>query len=370
MRKTALTKALPDQPEQPELFGSPNVTNLPIKDDDVSMSYPIFALRADTGKRVINAAHGKKIIVIPSGSGAATVRDKDLLLYINSQIMHRLNACREEGGPSAVTDDLFLTPEEQLNRNIDSVKRVNSVQRTFAVDAHRFLSETKRGNGRKSYENIIGMLNRLQGTQIQTDIARGGLQYLESFNIIERFQVVSSAKRTITVKDAKSHHAVEEEITRPHIFTVTLSEWFYNGLLNFEVLTLDDSYYKISKDIDRRMYELARKHCGRQPMFKINIKDLAARVGTNANNIYKFRAEVMRIIREETLINYRVALDRSKPIDDVVFYTSDSAKLSKELLNRGPAHITWFESLIRHENVDRVAPPPRGRKAKALKETE
>lgn len=42
-------------------------------------------------------------------------------------------------------------------------------------------------------------------------------------------------------------------------YKITLSDWLYNAVEGFEVLTLHRDYFRLRKPMERRIYELARK---------------------------------------------------------------------------------------------------------------
>ncbi|WP_298938457.1 replication initiator protein A [uncultured Ruegeria sp.] len=44
---------------------------------------------------------------------------------------------------------------------------------------------------------------------------------------------------------------------------VTLSDWVFNAIQTKEVLTISRDYFRLKKPLERRMYEIARKHCGK-----------------------------------------------------------------------------------------------------------
>lgn len=46
---------------------------------------------------------------------------------------------------------------------------------------------------------------------------------------------------------------------------VVLSDWLYRAAMAKSVLTLSRNYFRLRKPLERRIYELARKHCGRLP---------------------------------------------------------------------------------------------------------
>ncbi len=304
-----------DKPAQGELFVC-EIANWPVKDDLASMEIPLFSLskNKDTGTREYRRGN-KTIRVIPSSVGAATVFDKDLLLYISSQIIEALN-------------------------------RGQTVSRTVQVDSSDFLVGTERGDGRASFERILDMLRRLRGTTIETNIPTGGVRQTDGFSMIDTYKVLSEKKSVSVVKNKKTGATKEVEITRVLRFTVTISEWLFNGLMKYEVLKLNSRYFKLSKPTDRRLYEIARKHCGDQPMWKINMDLLAEKAGIKGAR-FKVRNEIREAIERNNLLEYDIALDPKPKPDDVVFYTRDPAKLSKELIRING--YLWFQSLERSD---------------------
>lgn len=52
---------------------------------------------------------------------------------------------------------------------------------------------------------------------------------------------------------------------------LVLSEWLYRAILGREVLTLNRDYFRLSGELERRLYELARKHCGHQSRWTISL---------------------------------------------------------------------------------------------------
>jgi len=52
---------------------------------------------------------------------------------------------------------------------------------------------------------------------------------------------------------------------------MTLSEWLYNAAIGREVLTLNRDYFRLDGGLARRLYELARKHCGHQTKWAVSL---------------------------------------------------------------------------------------------------
>ena len=293
-------------PEQGDLFRC-EITNWPLKDDIASMEFPIFSLSKNKDLETREYRRGNRVVkIIPSGVGAATVFDKDLLLYVASQLIEAKN----QGKP---------------------------LSRTVMVESCDFLVGTERGDGRASFERIVDLLDRLRGTTIQTNIETGGITQTEGFGMIDNYKIISEKKRLETQIGERGKKEVTRHISRVLQFSVTISEWLYNGLMNYEVLTLDHAYFRLSRSIERRLYEIARKHCGDQPMWKINIDLLAEKIGTRVSRA-KFRDELRQTIKADALPEYRLALDTSAKPTDVVFYTRNSGKLSRELVRHNLSH--------------------------------
>ena len=341
-RRRAKSKTPPEvmEPEQGELFLC-EIVNWSVKDDLASMEYPLFSLSKTKDVTVREYRRGNRVVrIIPSGAGAAMMFDKDLLIYAGSQIVE----ARNQGLP---------------------------VSRTVQINSIDFLLGTNRGDGGGSFERIISMLRRLRGTTIETNIPTGKekITQTDGFSMIDGFRVHSGSSRQVLTTNEKTGKIEEADVEKVYSFSITLSEWLYNALLNVEVLTLDRGYFELGRPLDRRLYELARKHVGDQPMWKCNIDLLAEKVGTTRPRS-KFRDELRTAIENDELPQYRVALDPGASPDDVVFYTRDSAKLAKGL--QVTNNHTWFQTLERSDNVAvwRARLAERSKKWKASRKVE
>lgn len=292
-------------PKEPDLFVC-NLASWSVKDDMASMDVPIFSLARHGDKKVRAYQRGNKSLTItPSVLGAATVFDKDLLLFVVSQIIEAKN----KGLP---------------------------VSRTVRVDSYDYLVGTDRGDGRKSFEGIMGTLRRLKGTNLETNITTGSVKQIKGFGLIENYQILTEKKRTSI-----------DAVTRVLSFEITLSEWLMNGLDEFQVLTLDRDYFKLSKSIDRRIYEIAKWHCRDQAMWKINIDLLAGKAGISRER-FKFRLDIRGLIERQPLPGYFIALDTATSPDSVVFYSREPAALTRYLISKNL--IKWFETLERKKD--------------------
>ncbi|WP_299555893.1 replication initiator protein A [uncultured Tateyamaria sp.] len=226
------------------------------KDDLGTMEHPIFSLSTRPDRRILSYAHNDtRVEVIPSVKGRATIHDKDILIYCISQLMAGLNAGQ-------------------------------AVSRVLHLRAHDLLVATNRDTSGDGYQRLRDAFERLAGTRITTNIETGGTETTRGFGLIESWEIVrrSRAGRMISV-------------------TVTLSEWIFRAVLAKSVLTLSRDYFRLRKPLERRVYELARKHCGRQAEWKIGIPTLHKKAGSAAP-VRVFRAAIRRMIAEDHLPDY------------------------------------------------------------------
>ena len=262
-----------------------------LKDDGASMEAPIFTLstKADLSVwRWVSKDGNRSVKVAPSVLGRATQHDKDVLIYVVSQIT------------------------EALNRGRDDAQ--NRVVRFTVYD---FLVTTNRGVGGDDYKRLQEAFERLAGTRITTDIKTGGQRTREGFGIIDRWKIIEKSS------DDERMVAVE----------ITLSEWLYNAVQAYEVLTIHPDYFRLRKPIARRLYELARKHCGHQAQWQISLQLLYEKSGSRGS-IYEFHEALKGISAEDSLPEYRVRLSQPGKVSEVkvTFYTRDMKRLARARL--------------------------------------
>lgn len=245
-----------------------------MKDDGVSMEAPIFTLATKPDTSVWHWESKDKsraVTVTPSVLGRATQHDKDLLIYVVSQMT------------------------EALNRG-----RLDASHRTVRFRVYDYLVSTNKRVGGKEYERLQQALERLRGTSIKTNIKTGGARVKEGFGIIESWKIIERAP------DDDRMIGVE----------VTISAWLFNAVQAHEVLTISSDYFRLRKPLERRLYELARKHCGSQDSFTIGLALLQEKCGSRGT-IYEFRRMLREIIADDLLPDYRLVPDWPK--DQVTF---------------------------------------------------
>jgi len=83
-----------------------------------------------------------------------------------------------------------------------------------------------------------------------------------------------------------------------------------------QVLTLSPDYFRLRKALDRRIYELARKHCGQQPMWKVSIAVLYEKSGSSAP-LRNFRIDIRSLAESGEMPDYFMSYDQEN--DNVIF---------------------------------------------------
>ena len=92
-----------------------------------------------------------------------------------------------------------------------------------------------------------------------------------------------------------------------HYCEVVLSDWMMRAIEHKEVLSIHEAYFRIRRPLERRVYEICRKHCGVQKGWKIDLENLKIKTGSNAT-IYKFRHNIRQIIADDDTPFYKLEL--------------------------------------------------------------
>jgi len=108
---------------------------------------------------------------------------------------------------------------------------------------------------------------------------------------------------------------------------ITLSRWLYNAIMNREVLTISRDYFRLRKGMERRLYEIARKHCGYQTSWTIGLALLHKKSGSSGTQ-KEFRRKVRGIAKSNHMPDYRIVYDSTE--DQVVFYSRTPRGAIKE----------------------------------------
>src|SRR5579863_3457600 len=259
-----------------------DVADAVLKDIMPEMEHPFYSLSKKPETTIRRYEHnGNWLEIVPGVKGQATIYDKDILIYCISQLMEKLKH-KEKVGP-----------------------RVRITSRDLLIFANR-------GTAGKDYDALCEALDRLEGTRIKTNIMTGGEEQRDSFGLID----ASSVRRK---------HGLDGRLVW---IEVRLSDWVFNAIQSQEVLTLHRDYFRLRKPMERRLYELARKHCGRQSSFKISLETLLKKSGSQSP-IKRFREMVKHIARHDHLPDYHLTFDEKT--DMAMFFNRDGKWVERPL---------------------------------------
>lgn len=236
------------------------------------MEHPFYSLSKKPETTVKRYRNGENWLEItPSVKGLATIYDKDILIYCISQIMAKL----------------------KLGELVSPRVRINS---------RELLIFTNRGTSGREYQSLLDALDRLEGTRIRTNIVSGDEEQIDGFGLID----ASSIRRK---------HGLDGRLLWCE---VKLSDWVFNAIRKEEVLTLHRDYFRLRKPIERRVYEIARKHCGQQRTWRITLRKLLLKTGSQSPE-KRFRQMIKQLVQHDHLPDYNVTFDEA---EDMIIFTN------------------------------------------------
>jgi plasmid replication initiation protein len=232
------------------------------KDDMATMEHPLFSLATKPDMRHLEYRSGDNVMKIrPSGLGLPTIFDKDILIFVISQLMHRKN-------------------------------RGEAIGETVRFSARELCVATNRQIGGDHYKRLENAFARLQGTQFVTNVRTGGKIETRIFSLIDEGGFVRT----------------DDERFRLDYCEVKLSRWLMRAIESDQVVTISNDYFRLRRPLERRLYEIARKHCGSKPKWQIGLTTLQNKTGSNAP-IKRFRHNLREIIKADVTPFYRFELD-------------------------------------------------------------
>ena len=259
-----------------------DVADAALKDLIPQMEHPFYSLSKKRDTEIRKYEHnGNYVEITPSVKGLATIYDKDILIYCISQIMEKL-------------------------------KRQEKVSQRVRITSHDLLVFTNRGTSGRDYDALVEAIERLAGTRITTNIKTGDEEQIDSFGLID----AAAIKRKL----GNDGRLLWVEIK--------LSDWVFNAIRSEEVLTLHRDYFRLGKPLERRIYELARKHCGRQTTWQISLETLLKKSGSQSST-KRFRQHVKEIAEHDHLPDYRLVFDEAA--DMVIFFNREGKWVERPL---------------------------------------
>lgn len=227
-----------------------------------SMEYPFFALKTGDTKNRIYQNGNVKIDIRPSSLGIATIFDKDIWIYAISKMQQAINQGFE-------------------------------IDRVIYFTVYDFLKTTNKKIGGRTYKDIECSLSRLKETTITTTIELDTEnKRIIGASLIDSFDFIKEKKGDLDVG----------------MIEIVLPKWLFNAMEHKRVLKISSDYFRIRKAIDRRIYELARKHCGHQKEFAISLDKLFLKSGS-ASAKFEFKRSIKKLVEKNDLPDYEIFLD-------------------------------------------------------------
>lgn len=216
-----LKTALKERKVQFEMFFTlPDFSDISLRDYQETMQRPFFSLSKRKRIKPIDYVSPDKSVTVhvsPNPTyGMATIWDADIMIYLASH----LNELRERG----LND---LSPVIRLQPG-DLLKRICW------------------GTSGRAYERLVSALDRLQATTIKTNIRASAKSRETTFSWIDSYT-----------------HLVDERTQRSLGMEITLSKWFFDGVMDKRnVLAISPLYFEITSGLGKWLYRASRKHAG------------------------------------------------------------------------------------------------------------
>lgn len=238
------------------------------RSDMATMEHPIYSLSTVPERRRLSYENGDvRVEIIPSSIGLPTVFDKDIVIYCISKLMQAKN----QG--EAIKQEVRLT-------------------------THDLLVETNRPTNNLGYERLLPALNRLRGVVINTTISTGDAKTTHGFGLIDAFEYNRKG----------SMHA-----ERLKYLDIKLSDWIYRAIASSEVLPINRDYFRLRAPVDRRIYEIVRKHCGKQASWRVGLELLQKKVGSKQAEKH-FHSHLRNLVRSNHLPDYAVTVEEGQAV--------------------------------------------------------
>jgi len=253
---------------QGELFRLDSPLTGEIRGERSLMAFPFFALSKNAWmKPLAYATPEVSIEVRPSARGVATIYDKEIVLYIASLMASKIAA-----GASVAQD--------------------------FVFTAHDLFSVTGANHSARSYARLSDALERLQGTQIRTNIEAGG-EGEEGF-----FSWLSEAR----LQYARTRSGEK----RLKAVKVRLCDWLFRAIMrDGNVLDYAATYFQLGP-IERRIYEVARSTCADGEALEIDLATFRLQIGFQ-NQLSNFRIAMRQIAAADVIPDYHLRLVEELP---------------------------------------------------------
>ena len=236
------------------------------KSDMASMEHPIYSVttQKDTETRTFHTGKNSLTVIPDPNHGLPSIHDKDVMIYAISQLMAGVNEGRD-------------------------------VSNTVAITAYDLLKATNRNHGGTDYARLRQALMRLSGTKINTNIEIGDYTVEHVFPLITDWR---------SLRETKSGQLI--------LLSVTLHEWVFRAIQSKEVLSLHRDYFRLPA-LERRLYELARKHTGKQPKWSCGLEKLREKLGYKSP-LRNVAVKIRKAAKENAIPDFNMTYDDGRKV--------------------------------------------------------
>lgn len=248
-------------------FTLPDFSDISLRDYQETMQRPFFSLAKKKRIKPIDYISPDKSVHVHVSAnpeyGMATIWDADIMIYLASH----LNELRERG-------DNDLSPTIRLQPG-DLLRRI-----CWGVSG-------------RAYERLITALDRLQATTIKTNIRANSKTRETTFSWIDSYT-----------------HLVDEKTQRSLGMEITLSKWFFEGVMDKRnVLAISPLYFEITSGLGKWLYRASRKHAGGNGAegFTIGFETLHHKSGSESS-LPSFKNKILELARANNLPEISLAV--------------------------------------------------------------
>lgn len=240
-----------------------DITDAILKDDLASMEHPFYSLSKKPDREPRRYEYkGQWIEFRPSIKGLPTIYDKDLIIYAISQL-------------------------------IAGMKDGRKISKTVRIDPYAFLVFAQRGTGGRDYDALCDCLDRIDGTRFRTNILFDGTRTDEWMGIIDGAKMQT-----------------DEKTGKIRSLEIKLSDMVISSVEEMDVLTLHRDYFRLSRPIERRIYEIARKSVGQNERWSFKMATLHQKSGSKGS-LREFRRQMKPIIEGDYLPDYQIEYEET-----------------------------------------------------------
>lgn len=269
---------MPDRHPQGDFFIIDIFNIVSYRLDLDSLSFPLFSLSTrPTTKQTLYEHNGVKVTIIPTVTGQATIHDKDIWIYAISKLMQ-------------------------------AVYQGEKITQVVRFNISDYLKCTNRSTSGVDYERAKAALTRLRGTTITIESKNKTTRSAKAFGLIESFGVV----------EKKDGRMVRVEVKLP--------DWLFHSIINKDLRKISPDYFRLRKPLERRLYELACRHCNKNPEWNFSLVLLQKKCGS-FSQLSLFRHNIKEIARSDHLPDYHIIYNTEQ---DVVTFVNRDPKIQSK----------------------------------------